>query len=270
MEDMVTVGEGNVGSRKRKRIETDRQRRKKAKYSDPFASLNSTTLFSAIMLTLCSFTSLYSQRQQLGKTMIMGGQLVLSKCQHNLSAGRTDSVLAVLSVCGSFKTQVRSRLQEKELTGSLVEKKLPSERCTGRNSEWEKSSGQKKISELYVIKIYGSYEETKKKTENRKDWRKLGSQWGRNEQWPLACRNFKNHVKPKSEKLGSEIELRGVAQPAKALGCRSGVVFGRGAVRKRALIVRQQMWMQQDAGPALFTLAVGECLNLAYVGYWIG
>ncbi|KAJ4447550.1 hypothetical protein ANN_09557 [Periplaneta americana] len=29
MEDMVTVGEGNVGSRKRKRNETDRQRRKK-------------------------------------------------------------------------------------------------------------------------------------------------------------------------------------------------------------------------------------------------
>ncbi|KAJ4442046.1 hypothetical protein ANN_11912 [Periplaneta americana] len=42
--------------------------------------------------------------------LIMGGQLVLSKCQHNLNAGRTDSVLVVLSVCGSFKTQVRSRL----------------------------------------------------------------------------------------------------------------------------------------------------------------
>ncbi|KAJ4438795.1 hypothetical protein ANN_14747 [Periplaneta americana] len=36
---------------------------------------------------------------------------------------------------------------EKELTGSLVEKKLPSEGYTGRNGEREKSSGQKKISD---------------------------------------------------------------------------------------------------------------------------
>ncbi|KAJ4446397.1 hypothetical protein ANN_13093 [Periplaneta americana] len=37
--------------------------------------------------------------------------------------------------------------EEKELAGSLVEKKLPTEGCTGRNDEREKSSGQKKISD---------------------------------------------------------------------------------------------------------------------------
>ncbi|KAJ4450150.1 hypothetical protein ANN_01557 [Periplaneta americana] len=36
--------------------------------------------------------------------------------------------------------------EEKELAGSLVEKKLPSEGCIGRNGEGEKSSGHKKIS----------------------------------------------------------------------------------------------------------------------------
>ncbi|KAJ4442405.1 hypothetical protein ANN_03991 [Periplaneta americana] len=39
MEDMVTGGEGNVGFRKRKRNETNKGRRKKARYSDPFAFL---------------------------------------------------------------------------------------------------------------------------------------------------------------------------------------------------------------------------------------
>ncbi|KAJ4440190.1 hypothetical protein ANN_08328 [Periplaneta americana] len=37
--------------------------------------------------------------------------------------------------------------EEKELAGSLGEKKLPSEGCTGRNGEREKSSEQKKISD---------------------------------------------------------------------------------------------------------------------------
>ncbi|KAJ4428284.1 hypothetical protein ANN_24302 [Periplaneta americana] len=37
--------------------------------------------------------------------------------------------------------------EEKELVGSLIEKKLPSEGRTGRNDEREKSSGQKKISD---------------------------------------------------------------------------------------------------------------------------
>ncbi|KAJ4446289.1 hypothetical protein ANN_12984 [Periplaneta americana] len=52
--------------------------------------------------------------------------------------------------------------KEKELAGSLVEKKLI-ERCTGRNGEREKSSEQKKIYQIIDIKIYRSYEETKRK-----------------------------------------------------------------------------------------------------------
>ncbi|KAJ4444274.1 hypothetical protein ANN_06066 [Periplaneta americana] len=37
--------------------------------------------------------------------------------------------------------------EEKELVGSLAEKKLPTEGCTGRNGEREKNSGWKKISD---------------------------------------------------------------------------------------------------------------------------
>ncbi|KAJ4431344.1 hypothetical protein ANN_19941 [Periplaneta americana] len=37
--------------------------------------------------------------------------------------------------------------EEKKLFGSLTEKKLPTEGCTGRNGEREKSSRQKKISD---------------------------------------------------------------------------------------------------------------------------
>ncbi|KAJ4430694.1 hypothetical protein ANN_19285 [Periplaneta americana] len=59
----------------------------------------------------------------------------------------------------------------------IPEKKRPTEGCTGKNGEWEKSLGQKKISNILDdIKIYGSYEETKRKAENRKDWRMLGLQ----------------------------------------------------------------------------------------------
>ncbi|KAJ4442472.1 hypothetical protein ANN_04058 [Periplaneta americana] len=47
--------------------------------------------------------------------------------------------------------------EEKKLAGSLVEKKLSSEGCTGRNGEREKSTGQKKISDdrrqLYAYKV---------------------------------------------------------------------------------------------------------------------
>lgn len=41
VEEMVSVCEENVGSRKRKHNDTDRERRKKARYSDPFAPFNS-------------------------------------------------------------------------------------------------------------------------------------------------------------------------------------------------------------------------------------
>ncbi|KAJ4452080.1 hypothetical protein ANN_03596 [Periplaneta americana] len=65
--------------------------------------------------------------------------------------------------------KANSRKEEKKLVGSLVEKKLPSEGCTGRNGEREKSSGQKKISDDRRHKHYGSCKETKRKAENRKD-----------------------------------------------------------------------------------------------------
>ncbi|KAJ4443371.1 hypothetical protein ANN_05039 [Periplaneta americana] len=48
--------------------------------------------------------------------------------------------------------------EKKDLVGSLAEKKLPTEGCTGRNGELEKSSGQKKNQMIEDIKICGSYE----------------------------------------------------------------------------------------------------------------
>ncbi|KAJ4449723.1 hypothetical protein ANN_01127 [Periplaneta americana] len=70
--------------------------------------------------------------------------------------------------------------EEKQLVGSLVEKKFPSEGCTGKNGELEESSGQKKILRYQMIdgmKIYGSHAGTKRKAENREDCRMLGLQW---------------------------------------------------------------------------------------------
>ncbi|KAJ4427909.1 hypothetical protein ANN_23918 [Periplaneta americana] len=71
--------------------------------------------------------------------------------------------------CVKWTDRIRNEAEEeKELTRSLDEKKLPSEECTGRNGKREKSWGKK---------IYGSNEETKKKAENRKDWIMLGLQY---------------------------------------------------------------------------------------------
>ncbi|KAJ4445236.1 hypothetical protein ANN_07037 [Periplaneta americana] len=67
--------------------------------------------------------------------------------------------------------------EKKELAGLLAEKKLPTERCTGRNGERDKSSGRRRYRIIDDFKIYGSYEETKRKAENRKDWRMLGLQF---------------------------------------------------------------------------------------------
>ncbi|KAJ4436716.1 hypothetical protein ANN_16848 [Periplaneta americana] len=44
-------------------------------------------------------------------------------------------------------TLQRNQEEKKKLVGSLAEKKLPTEGCTGRNDERKKSSGQKKISD---------------------------------------------------------------------------------------------------------------------------
>ncbi|KAJ4447205.1 hypothetical protein ANN_09207 [Periplaneta americana] len=66
--------------------------------------------------------------------------------------------------------------EEKELVESLAEKKLLTERYTGRNGERENSSERRRYQMIDDIKIYGSHEETKRKAENRKDWGKLGLQ----------------------------------------------------------------------------------------------
>ncbi|KAJ4435230.1 hypothetical protein ANN_23808, partial [Periplaneta americana] len=58
-----------------------------------------------------------------------------------------------------------------EPPGSL--KASNTEGCTERNGEQEKSSGQRRYQMIDDIKIYGSYEETKRKAKNRRDWRKL-------------------------------------------------------------------------------------------------
>ncbi|KAJ4445905.1 hypothetical protein ANN_12591 [Periplaneta americana] len=48
---------------------------------------------------------------------------------------------------------------EKELVASLAEKKLPTEGCTGRNGEREKSSGQKKVSDDRRLTIRADLED---------------------------------------------------------------------------------------------------------------
>ncbi|KAJ4443651.1 hypothetical protein ANN_05326 [Periplaneta americana] len=70
---------------------------------------------------------------------------------------REELLARILHACAQVKqcpNQLRSATQQlskraeekKELVGSLPEEKLPAEGFTGRNSEWEKSSEQKKIS----------------------------------------------------------------------------------------------------------------------------
>ncbi|KAJ4442563.1 hypothetical protein ANN_04150 [Periplaneta americana] len=71
------------------------------------------------------------------------------------------------------KIKKKYQKEKKEVVGPLTEKKLLSEGCTGRNGEREKSWGQKKISDDSDIKLCGSFAETKRKAENRKDWRML-------------------------------------------------------------------------------------------------
>ncbi|KAJ4450958.1 hypothetical protein ANN_02393 [Periplaneta americana] len=66
--------------------------------------------------------------------------------------------------------------EEKEMVGSLTEKKLLTEGCTGRNDEREKVRGRRRYQMIDDITIHESYEETKRKAENRNDWRKLGLQ----------------------------------------------------------------------------------------------
>ncbi|KAJ4435565.1 hypothetical protein ANN_18181 [Periplaneta americana] len=62
--------------------------------------------------------------------------------------------------------------EEKELAGTLAEKKLSSEGSTGRNDEQEKVQGRRRNQMIDDIKICGSYEETKRTAEN--SWENAG------------------------------------------------------------------------------------------------
>ncbi|KAJ4445320.1 hypothetical protein ANN_07125 [Periplaneta americana] len=63
------------------------------------------------------------------------------------SKGRKIRNEAVLERVGEERMMLKLIRKRKRLVGSLAEKKLPTEGCTGRNGEREKSSEQKKISD---------------------------------------------------------------------------------------------------------------------------
>ena len=63
--------------------------------------------------------------------------------------------------------------EEKKLTGPLAKKELPAEGCSRRNGKREESSRQKKISDMMMN---GLYEDTKRKTEKRVEWRMMSLQ----------------------------------------------------------------------------------------------
>ncbi|KAJ4431644.1 hypothetical protein ANN_20243 [Periplaneta americana] len=68
-----------------------------------------------------------------------------------------------------IRTKIKKE-EKKELAGSMTEKELSPEECSGRNGEREKNLWQKKISDdRDDIKIYGSYTEIERKAENKKD-----------------------------------------------------------------------------------------------------
>ena len=65
--------------------------------------------------------------------------------------------------------------EEKKLDGSLAKKELPVEGCSGRNGKREEGSRQKNISDnrQHYIRLY---EDTKRKAEERVEWRMLSLQ----------------------------------------------------------------------------------------------
>ncbi|KAJ4427912.1 hypothetical protein ANN_23921 [Periplaneta americana] len=81
----------------------------------------------------------------LGPSILLVGMPFLSTVSRFARPG------PLLALCDDFlstKNDAETDQEEdKELGGSLAEKKLPFEGCNGRNGEREKSSGQKKISD---------------------------------------------------------------------------------------------------------------------------
>ncbi|KAJ4446003.1 hypothetical protein ANN_12689 [Periplaneta americana] len=74
---------------------------------------------------------------------------------------------------------VLKRVGEKRIMLKLIRKrkrKLSAEGCTGRNVNGRRVRGRRRYQMIGDIKIYESYEETKRKADNRKDWLMLGLQ----------------------------------------------------------------------------------------------
>ena len=63
--------------------------------------------------------------------------------------------------------------EEKKLAGPFAKKELPAEGCSRRNGKREESSRKKKISDDRQIMINGLYADTKRKAEERVEWRML-------------------------------------------------------------------------------------------------
>ncbi|KAJ4431086.1 hypothetical protein ANN_19681 [Periplaneta americana] len=75
---------------------------------------------------------------------------LLQPCSGCLTRSLTTPLQGVNSAKVSSKNYIPTLLHQKEkkkLVGSLAEKKLPTERCSGKNGEREKISRQKKISD---------------------------------------------------------------------------------------------------------------------------
>ncbi|KAJ4434916.1 hypothetical protein ANN_23487 [Periplaneta americana] len=64
----------------------------------------------------------------------------------NTNKSRQDQQQPVLKMADK-RLKHDNEKEKKKLVGSLAEQKLPTEGCTGRNGEWEKSSSHKKISD---------------------------------------------------------------------------------------------------------------------------
>ncbi|KAJ4449605.1 hypothetical protein ANN_01008 [Periplaneta americana] len=98
---------------------------------------------------------------------------------------RSDEKIVLLQELDKRKNYAQTdQEEEKELYGSLAEKKVATEECSGRNGNGRRVLGRRKYQMIDDVKIYESYVETKRKAENRKDWRKLG----------LQCLRWAGHV----------------------------------------------------------------------------
>ncbi|KAJ4446879.1 hypothetical protein ANN_13579 [Periplaneta americana] len=114
----------------------------------------------------CSFTNILFKKDmkylhdlelRLLKKMAPKYQLYRHEYEIKVNANKTKTMvtereikkvnLQILNEAVEKNDAETDQEEKKELTESLAKKKLPTEGCTGRNSERETSSGQKKISD---------------------------------------------------------------------------------------------------------------------------